>query len=43
MVSGKDPYAYKGTQTLASPHVRPTGEGGCGSQGRNKPGIADNS
>jgi len=29
MVAGKDPYAYKGVEDLASPHVRPTGEGGC--------------
>jgi phytanoyl-CoA hydroxylase len=43
MVAGKDPYAYKGTTTLAEPHVRPSGEGGCGSQGFNKPGTAANS
>jgi phytanoyl-CoA hydroxylase len=43
MVAGKDPYAYKGTEPVSLPHVRPTGEGGCGKTGRNKPGIADNS
>jgi ectoine hydroxylase-related dioxygenase (phytanoyl-CoA dioxygenase family) len=43
MVAGKDPYAYKGTKTMAEPHVRPSGEGGCGSQGFNKPGVAANS
>lgn len=30
MITGKDPYAYKGTQEIASTHVRSTGEGGCG-------------
>ena len=43
LVAGVDPYAYKGTQTLAEAHVRPSGEGGCGSQGFNKPGNAANS
>lgn len=33
MVAGVDPYAYKGTETLASPHVRPSGEGGCSKDG----------
>ena len=40
MVAGKDPYGYKGTTTLAAAHVRPSGEGGCGSQKNNKPGAA---
>jgi hypothetical protein len=40
MVAGRDPYAYKGTTTLAMAHVRPSGEGGCGSQKNNKPGAA---
>ncbi len=30
MVCGKDPYAYKGTEDIAGPHVRSTGKGGCG-------------
>lgn len=30
MVAGKDPYAHKGVRDLARPHVRPSGEGGCG-------------
>ena len=29
MVSGKDPYAWKGTKNIAEPSVRPSGEGGC--------------
>jgi len=33
MVSGTDPYAYKGTRDIASTHVRPDGKGGC-SDGR---------
>lgn len=35
MVAGKDPYAWKGTEHVASPHVRPSGEGGCGSTENN--------
>lgn len=30
MVAGKDPYAYKGIEDRAQPHLRPSGEGGCG-------------
>lgn len=30
MVAGRDPYAYKGLEDLHKPHVRPSGEGGCG-------------
>lgn len=30
MIAGKDPYAYKGIETRNGPHVRPSGEGGCG-------------
>jgi len=30
MVAGKDPYAWKGIEDVAGPHVRPSGEGGCG-------------
>ncbi len=33
MVAGVDPYAYKGTEDIASPHVRPSGEGGCSKDG----------
>jgi phytanoyl-CoA hydroxylase len=29
LVAGKDPYAYKGVERLASPQVRPEGVGGC--------------
>ncbi len=29
MVSGKDPYAWKGTKNIAEASVRPSGEGGC--------------
>jgi phytanoyl-CoA hydroxylase len=29
MIAGVDPYAYKGTQDVMRPHVRPDGEGGC--------------
>ncbi|MFB7215958.1 phytanoyl-CoA dioxygenase family protein [Streptomyces sp. NPDC056255] len=30
LVAGNDPYAWKGTEDLATAHVRPSGEGGCG-------------
>ena len=30
LVAGRDPYAWKGTENLFVPHVRPSGEGGCG-------------
>ena len=29
MVAGQDPYAYKGTEDIAQPQVRASGEGGC--------------
>ena len=29
LVTGRDPYAYKGTTDIVRPHVRPSGEGGC--------------
>ncbi|MBO0702948.1 MAG: phytanoyl-CoA dioxygenase family protein, partial [Candidatus Dormibacteraeota bacterium] len=29
MVAGHDPYAWKGLEDLATPHVRPDREGGC--------------
>jgi phytanoyl-CoA hydroxylase len=30
LVAGRDPYAWKGTDDIMVPHVRPSGEGGCG-------------
>jgi ectoine hydroxylase-related dioxygenase (phytanoyl-CoA dioxygenase family) len=35
MVAGKDPYAWKGVEQRAGAHVRPSGEGGCGTPERN--------
>ncbi len=29
MVAGKDPYAFKGIEQIAFPHIRPNREGGC--------------
>ena len=29
LVAGTDPYAYKGTDEIMKPHIRPDGEGGC--------------
>jgi len=29
MIAGQDPYAYKGVEDLADPHIRPDREGGC--------------
>jgi phytanoyl-CoA hydroxylase len=29
LVAGEDPYAFKGTEELMHPHVRPDGDGGC--------------
>ncbi len=44
MVAGEDPYAWKGTVDLATPGVRPSGEGAAGSGGRGRrsegPGAA---
>ncbi len=31
MIAGTDPYAFKGIENKAGAHVRPSGEGGCGS------------
>jgi phytanoyl-CoA hydroxylase len=31
MIAGEDPYAFKGIENVHGPHVRPSGEGGCGS------------
>ncbi len=36
MVAGDDPYAWKGTEERNRPHVRASGEGGCGNQKRNE-------
>ncbi|HXH60157.1 MAG TPA: phytanoyl-CoA dioxygenase family protein [Fimbriimonadaceae bacterium] len=41
LVAGEDPYAYKGTEDLATPHVRPDGEGGC-VDGVRKPRYSEN-
>lgn len=30
LVAGEDPYAWKGIEQRHGPHVRPSGEGGCG-------------
>ena len=35
LVAGRDPYAWKGLEDRAGPHVRPSGEGGCGNAERN--------
>ena len=35
LVAGIDPYAWKGTSDVTTAHVRPSGEGGCGSASRN--------
>ena len=29
LVAGRDPYGYKGTESLAKTHVRPENLGGC--------------
>lgn len=29
LVAGQDPYAYKGIEEIAFPHIRPNREGGC--------------
>lgn len=36
MVAGEDPYAWKGVQDRSGTHVRPSGEGGCGSHEYNR-------
>ncbi len=38
LVAGEDPYAWKGTIDQSRPHVRPSGEGGCGNAVRNLDG-----
>ena len=39
MIAGKDPFAFKGLESLADPHVRPSGEGGC-AKGEEKKEVA---
>jgi hypothetical protein len=39
LVAGVDPYAYKGIEQRNGPHVRPSGEGGCGNQSRNEEAL----
>jgi ectoine hydroxylase-related dioxygenase (phytanoyl-CoA dioxygenase family) len=34
IIAGRDPYAWKGYDNLAKPHVRPSGEGGCSKDGK---------
>lgn len=41
LVAGRDPYAWKGTENRAGPHVRPSGEGGCGNAKRNAEAVED--
>ena len=36
LVAGEDPYSYKGIENRNGPHVRPSGEGGCGNIERNE-------
>lgn len=38
MVAGHDPYAYQGYEAINEPHVRPSGEGGCGDAHNNATG-----
>ena len=35
MIAGRDPYAWRGIEERAAAHVRPSGEGGCGTPERN--------
>lgn len=37
MIAGNDPYAWKGTEDLATPGVRPSGEGGCEAWRQDRP------
>ncbi|HAI10120.1 MAG TPA: phytanoyl-CoA dioxygenase family protein [Phycisphaerales bacterium] len=39
IVAGNDPYAYKGLQDMAQPHVRPDGKGGCRDFSKDKQGL----
>ena len=36
MVAGEDPYGWKGIEDIATPHLRPSGEGGCDDGSRPK-------
>jgi phytanoyl-CoA hydroxylase len=36
LVAGSDPYSWKGTEDIAFPKVRPSGEGGCENWGSRK-------
>ncbi|MCH8977882.1 MAG: phytanoyl-CoA dioxygenase family protein [Armatimonadetes bacterium] len=40
LVAGTDPYAYKGTEQIMTPHIRPDGEGGCADGVRKDKGYA---
>ena len=40
LVAGVDPYAYKGTEEIMKPHIRPDGEGGCADGVRKDKGYA---
>ncbi len=33
LIAGVAPYAYKGTNHIHRPHLRPSGQGGCAGQG----------
>jgi ectoine hydroxylase-related dioxygenase (phytanoyl-CoA dioxygenase family) len=39
MVAGEDPYAWKGTEDLHRPLLRPSGEGGCGKRAEKEAGT----
>jgi ectoine hydroxylase-related dioxygenase (phytanoyl-CoA dioxygenase family) len=39
MIAGEDPFAWKGIEQRNGPHVRPSGEGGCGNQVRNEQAL----
>lgn len=41
MIAGEDPYAWKGTEQRHGPHVRPSGEGGCGNLKYNEEALAE--
>lgn len=36
MIAGEDPYGWKGTEDIATPYLRPSGEGGCDDGARPK-------
>lgn len=39
MISGVDPYAYKGIEVSTEAHVRPSGEGGCDNGVKKRPAV----